>query len=107
MFLCVETMALRRQMVWARERKATHWKSWCALAESAKVLETCKPLSRDTPHKIISSGACGPAAPGFREPSRETSRSVGFNPIAQQVIALLSRSPEALGPGSRQEAALC
>src|SRR6266852_8723497 len=71
----------------------------CALAASAKVLETYKPLSKDTPHKIISSGACGSAAPGLREPSRETSRSVGFNPIAQQVIALLSRSPEALGPG--------
>ena len=75
---------------------------WCALAASAKVLEICKPLTKDTPHKIISSGACGSAAPGFREPSREASRSVGFNPIAQQVITLLSRSPEALGPGSRR-----
>src|SRR6267142_4560076 len=105
--LCVEIMSLRRHMVSPRGRNAIQWKCWCALAASAKVLETCKPLSKDTPHKIISSGACDSAAPGFREPSRETSRSVGFNPIAQQVIALLSRSPEALGPGSRQEAALC
>ena len=72
-----------------------------------RLLQICKPLSKDTPHEIISSGACGSAAPGFCEPSREASRSVGFNPIAQQVIALLSRSPEALGPGSRQAAALC
>src|SRR6266849_4467280 len=105
--LCAEIISLRRHMVSPRGRNATHWKCWCALAASAKVLETSKPLSKDTPHKIISCGACGSAAPGFREPSRETSRSVGFNPIAQQVIALLSRSPEALGPGSRQEAALC
>src|SRR5260370_21218594 len=101
-------MLLRWHMVSPRGRNATHWKllvnSFC---EREGSLEICKPLSKDTPHEIISRAACGSAAPGFREPSREASRSVGFTPIAQQVIALLSRSPEALGPGSRQEAALC
>src|SRR5260370_36978483 len=77
------------------------------LLRARRLLQICKPLSKDTPHKIISSGARGSAAPGFREPSRETSRSVGFNPIAHQVIALLRRSPEELGPGSRQAPPLC
>ena len=70
-----------------------------------RLLQMCKPLSKDTPHKVINSGACGSAAPGFCEPSREASRSFGFNPIAQQVSkneALLSRSPGAVGPASRR-----
>ena len=47
----------------------------------------------------------GSTAPCFREPSREATRSVGFNPITQQVSkneALLSRLPGAVGPASRR-----
>jgi hypothetical protein len=44
------------------------------------------------------------AAPGSREPSRAASRPVASIPRAKM---LMCRSPEALGPGSRQEAALC
>jgi hypothetical protein len=51
---------------------------------------------------MLFAGTCGSTAPGFREPSREASRSVGFNPIAQQAIALLSRSPGPVGPPSRR-----
>jgi hypothetical protein len=31
-----------------RGRNASHWKCWCAVAASAKVLEICKPLRKDT-----------------------------------------------------------
>ncbi len=30
-----------------------------------RLLQMCKPLSKDTPHKVINSGACGSAAPAF------------------------------------------
>ena len=74
-------MSLRRHIVSPRGRNATHWKLLVnSLCEREGSLEICKPLSKDTPHKIISSGACGSAAPGFREPSRERVATFGFDP---------------------------
>src|SRR5258705_10686754 len=49
--------------------------------------------------KFIRGGGGAPADAGFREHGRETSRSVGFNPRAQQVMILLRRAPEALDLG--------
>ena len=102
--LCGEIMSLRRHMGLTPGSQCYSLEMLVCSRCERKGFRNVPTAQQGYPYNVVRSGAYGSIAP-VREPSREASRSVGFNPIAQQVSkneALLSRSPGAVGPASRR-----